>query len=149
MLALMRSLSDASYAYLPEGGPCPAIAMGDPILIDEAQRLPRSVRSSIFSTGLPLVLATHRNLERPLRRHGYTVVTEQIGDGNTPELVQELLNRRIEASRLQAGPVPAVSLEVAQRMVTRFKSDVRAIESHLYEQVQSQLVHDGEMRFID
>lgn len=149
MLALMRVLPEASYAYLPEDGPCPAIAIGDPILIDEAQRLSRSVRNSIFSTGLPLVLATHRNLERSLRRHGYTVVTEQIGNGNTPELVQELLNRRIEASRLQAGPVPSVSLEVAQRMVARFKSDVRAIESHLYEQVQSQVVHDGEMRFID
>ena len=145
MLALAHHIPGAFYAYLPEDGPCPAIATGNPILIDEAQRLPRRVRQSVFATGLPLVLATHRDLARPLRRHGYRVITEQVGDGNTPELIQRLLNRRIEASRLRAGPVPVVSLALARRMVMRFQSDIRSIESHLYEHVQSQVVQHGEM----
>lgn len=44
MLALMNRFPDASYVYLPENGPCPAIADGNPLLIDEAQRLPRTAR---------------------------------------------------------------------------------------------------------
>jgi hypothetical protein len=149
MLTLARQLAGASYVYLPEDGPCPAIAEGDPILIDEAQRLPRAAARLIFARGLPLVLATHRDLSRRLRRFGYAVSTERIGDGNTPELICELLNRRIEASRLGAGPVPLVSLTDARGLFRRFGSDIRGIEDYLYDRVQTQVVDDGQMRFID
>ncbi len=149
MLVLAREFPAASYVYLPEDGPCPAIAEGKPILIDEAQRLPRAAWREVFGTGLPLVLATHRDMSRRLRRFGYTVHTDRIGAGNTPELICQLLNRRINASRLQEGPLPVVSLDDARRLVQRFGSDVRAIESYLYERVQTQVVHHGEMRFVD
>ena len=43
MLALAQRFPESSYVYLPEDGPCPAIAEGNPLLIDEAQRLPRAV----------------------------------------------------------------------------------------------------------
>lgn len=103
----------------------------------------------ILATGLPLVLATHRDLRRMLRSFRYHVHTERIGEGNTAELLQRLLNRRIEASRLQDGPVPVVSLDAANRLVERFGSDIRGIEDFLYERVQTQVVRHGEMRFID
>jgi hypothetical protein len=149
MLALMNRFPDASYVYLPEDGPCPAIAEGNPLLIDEAQRLPKRACRSVFATGLPLVLATHRDLARMLRSFGYHVHTERIGEGNTAELVQRLLNRRIEASRLQDGPVPVVSMYAASRLVKLFGGDIRGIEHYLYERVQTQVVRHGEMRFID
>ena len=93
MLAIRKRLSEASYVYLPEDGPCPAIPAGCPLLIDEAQRLPRRLRRQIFATGLPLVLATHDDLERVLRRFGYSIRTIWIGSENTPELICRLLNR--------------------------------------------------------
>jgi len=155
MLALARWLADASYVYLPEDEPCPSIAFGRPLLIDEAQRLPKRVRKQVFATGLPLVLATHRDLARSLRRFGYTVTTQQIGNDNTPDLICELLNRRIQASCIDsAQAVPRLSLAVARGLFDRFGSDIRAIESYLYDVVQAQTsgspgCDHGQMRFND
>jgi hypothetical protein len=149
MLALHRKLPRSSYVYLPEDGPCPAIPAGDPLLIDEAQRLPRRACNQIFSTGLPLILATHHDLGGRLKRFRYAVRTIWIGPENTPQLVCRLLNRRIEASRRSPGPVPVVSLEDARRLVERFDSDVRAIEHFLYERLQTQVNEHGKVRFVD
>jgi hypothetical protein len=149
MLALLSKFPDASYVYLPEDGPCPAIPEGNPLLIDEAQRLPGKAVGQVFASGLPLVLATHVDMSRHLRRFDYGVHTERIGEGNTPELIRQLLNRRIEASRLREGPLPILSLGDARRLVQRFGSDVRRMEHYLYERVQTQVVHHGEMRFVD
>ena len=149
MLKLKMQFPEASYAYVPEDPPCPAIEVGSPVLIDEAQRLSRAARHCVFASGYPLVLATHQDLSRSLRKYGYTVHTEQIGEGNSPELVRQLLNRRIEASRLSDGPIPELSLEDAERLVGDFGSDIRGIENRLYERFQRQVETHGEMRFVD
>lgn len=149
LLALRAKLPQSSYVYLGEDQPCPAIPAGSPVMIDEAQRLAKAVQVSVFASGLPLVLATHADLSRPLRRFGYVIQTEQIGIGNDPELVQRLLNRRIEVSRLTDGPIPSVSLEDATKLVQRFGTNIRSIEHHLYDRVQLQVTHHGQMRFVD
>jgi hypothetical protein len=150
MLVLRETLADSAYVYLFENEPCPAIPSGRPLLIDEAQRLPRHVRRQVFASGLPLVLATHRDLRRPLVRSGYRVSTQEIGKTNDAALVHALANKRIEASRLTAhGAVPRLSMDDAHRLVNQFGSDIRAIESYLYEVVQTQVFSHGEMRFID
>ncbi|MFG0262411.1 MAG: hypothetical protein ACF788_08470 [Novipirellula sp. JB048] len=128
MLALLRHLPDACYVYLEEDLPCGAIAEGDPLLIDEAQRLPRKVMQQVFAVGLPLVLATHRDLTRALKKAGYRVTTYHLGDTNDARLVLEAANRRIEASRLAPGSVPNLSLPDANELVSRFGSDIRGIE---------------------
>jgi hypothetical protein len=108
-------------------------------LIDEAQRLPRGVRRRIFAAGLPLVLATHRDLSGPLRRAGYQVHTERIGRSADAPLVREIARRRIELCRLSPErAVPRLSDDDARWLVRRFKTDLRAIEGYLYERVQRQ-----------
>ncbi|NND97911.1 MAG: hypothetical protein HKN47_11345 [Pirellulaceae bacterium] len=162
MLVLHRELPDSSYVYLPQDEPCPTIAVGRPVLIDEAQRLPRRVRKQVFGSRLPLVLATHRDLTRPLRRAGYKVHTQEIGLANDSSLVCRLMNRRIEASRIDVNrAAPKLTIHDAETLVSRFGSDVRAMESYLYDVVQSQVFrthpkrrceaepNHGEMRFID
>ncbi|MFK8113435.1 MAG: hypothetical protein AB8B91_14620 [Rubripirellula sp.] len=149
MLSLADQLPESQYVYLPEDGPCPAIAAGSPLLIDEAQRLPKCVFPLVFSAGIPLVLGTHRDLSRHLKRFGYQVHTEHIGDENSATLLHRLLNRRIEAARLDAGRIPVVSPEDADWLVNRFGSDVRGVESYLYEKTQTQVVEHGQMRFVD
>ncbi|MGI9471560.1 MAG: hypothetical protein ACR2NZ_08520 [Rubripirellula sp.] len=149
MLAIHSQIPDSSYVYLPENQPCPAIPEGNPVMIDEAQRLPRFVRRRVFATGLPLVLATHNDLTRSLRRHGYQVHTQHIGEGNVPELVWQLVNRRIEASRLAPGPIPNATVEDARVLVQRFGTNVRSIEHYLYDRFQSQVTGNGELRFVD
>lgn len=149
MLVLAASLPDASYVYLPEDEPCPGIPEGSPLLIDEAQRLPRRVRRTVFDTGLPLVLATHTDLRRPLKRAGYQVHTEEIGGDNDANLIVEVMNRRIDSSRLDDGPVPRFTTSDAVELLRRFGSDVRGMEGYLYERVQAQVFSHGEMRFVD
>lgn len=147
MLKLRSSLPKSSYTYIPEHPPCPAIAIGNPILVDEAQRLSRSARRCVFRSNRPLVLATHKDLSKPLIKHGYSVHTEHIGEGNSPELVCQLLNRRIEASRLRSGAIPVISMEDAQSLVAKYGSDIRGIEGKLYLWFQNLLEGgiDGEM----
>jgi hypothetical protein len=149
LLALAAHLPESSYIYLPEDGPCPPIPAGRPLLIDEAQRLPRRVRRDILMTGLPLILATHRDLSQVLRRFGYTVHQESIDEGNTPDLLCRVLNRRIESARLSAAPLSLVSLEMARQLSAHFGTDIRAVESYLYDRVQLQVIQHGEMRFDD
>ena len=149
LLKLRDALDQATYVYLPEDQPCPPIAEGSPILIDEAQRLPRRARKAVFKSGLPLVLATHQDLSRPLRRAGYHVTTERIGLSLTPERLAEILNRRIDASRRDPGSAaPQINLRVCAELIRQFGTDVRGIEGYLYDIVQSQVNDHGEMRFI-
>lgn len=150
MLAIGKRFPSASYVYLPEDKPCPAIPAGEPLLIDEAQRMPWKVRRQIFASGATLVLATHKDLSTPLRRAGYTVTTDRIGLSLSVEQLTEILNRRIRASRRDDRlPVPKISNADAAELIRRFGTDVRSIESYLYDIVQSQVNQHGEMRFID
>ena len=63
-------------------------------------------------------------------------------------MVYQALNLRIEASRLHEGPIPGISLETVRQLVTRFGSNLRAIEGHLYEQAQTQVTQHGEVRLV-
>jgi hypothetical protein len=149
MLVLRQNLASSSYVYLPESGPVPPIPAGNPLLIDEAQRLTRKLRAQVFRSRLPLVLATHVDLSRPLHKWGYVVRTIRIESDNTPELICAALNRRIDASRLKSGDIPTLRLEDARKLAARFGSNLRAIEHFLYERIQNQVHRDGQMHFID
>ena len=150
MLAIGKQFPRASYVYLPEDQPCPTIPIGEPLLIDEAQRLPWRVRRKVFASGATLVLATHKDLSAAMRRFGYNVTTERIGLSLSARHLVEMLNRRIKASRRDLqSPTPLVGLDDAEELIRRFGTDVRGIESYLYDIVQSQVNHHGEMRFID
>lgn len=149
LLALRQRIPASAYVYLPEDAPCPPIPRGLPLLIDEAQRLPRRIRRPLLATGLPLVLATHRDLSGPLRRAGYRVYPQSIDAVPSPERVREIVRRRVDLCRLGPGPVPSLSRPEAEKLVRRFGSDLRSMEAFLYEQVQRQAHHHGQMRFID
>lgn len=136
---LQSRLHQSSYVYLPEDGPIPAFPAGDPLIIDEAQRLTRPVKRRVFATGIPLILGTHQSLARSLRRWGYQVESIRIGQQNTALLIQEVLNRRIEASRLREGKIPVVSSDDARHLFARFGSDVRSIEGYMYEKFQQRV----------
>jgi hypothetical protein len=145
MLCFHKHCPNSSYVYLPEDEPCPSIAEGNPVLVDEAQRLPRRVMKELFATGLPLILATHKDLRKPLEKSGYTVKTVAIGNGNRAEHIQKVLNRRIESSRLSDGQVPTISLNDAKQLHKRFGGDIRSIEHHLYEEYQGAAVNHAKM----
>src|SRR5207253_7046618 len=104
LLALQHALPGAVYVYLPEDGPGPPIPRTRPLVLDEAQRLGRWQRRRVFAQVGPLVLGSHEDHADELSRAGYRVITEHVAQSAHPQRLQQLLNRRIDASR--AGPRP-------------------------------------------
>ncbi len=98
--------------------------------------------AQIFSSGLPLVLATHCDLERVLRRFGYSVRTIWIGSENTARA--RFVDCSIAASkRRDWRPVRCrwFRCDKSTQLIERFGSNVRAIEHFLYERVQTQVIN--------
>ncbi|QDT61679.1 hypothetical protein SV7mr_42180 [Stieleria bergensis] len=150
LLAMWGQFPSAAYVYLPQWQPCPVIPEAPLLIIDEAQRLPFKVRRKLFSSGIPLLLATHRNLTPWLRYYGYRSVTQRVGATISADKIQAIFNRRIEASRrLPDQPVPHLSTHDAAMLIQRFGTNIRSMENYLYEIVQQQVNDHGQMRFID
>ena len=136
MLALSSRFSTSAYVYLPEDQPLPLIPQGNPLFIDEAQRLPWWKRSPAFRRRVPLVLGTHQDLRAPLERFGYHVETVQVASFTSPARVHRVLNRRIELARLGPGDLPEISAAMVATLMEEFGDDLRSMEDWLYEQFQ-------------
>jgi hypothetical protein len=136
LLAIMRHFPEAAYVHVGENERPPRIPLGQPLLIDEAQRLPRWRRQCVFRRPGSLVLGTHQDLKSELTGAGFEVETVEVGDRLNARRLRQMLNRRIDWARRGPGAVPQVTVETAQAMIGRFGDDVRAIEWHLYEQFQ-------------
>ncbi|MEZ6091864.1 MAG: hypothetical protein R3C05_28435 [Pirellulaceae bacterium] len=150
LLAIANQFPESAYVYLPEDGRHPKIPDGDPLLIDEAQRLPWLVRRRTFRRGVRLVLGTHVDLRGPLRRAGYRVWTYHVGQNLSGRQLAEMLNRRIEIARLDRGPIPTISIEEADALIEQHSNDIRAIEDTLFDRFRQQAGQfHGEMRFND
>lgn len=135
LLALKTLFPHAGYVHIPEGETRP-MPEGSPLLVDEAQRMTWKQRRTVFPNNTPLVLGTHRDFERSLRRAGRHVVTIPVKHSTSPQRLHEILNRRIAAFRRQAGPIPNVSRDTCDRLLNQFGPNIRAIVQQLYEQVQ-------------
>jgi hypothetical protein len=131
-----ESFLRAAYVYLPPSGPRPKIPRTRPLFIDEAQRLGWWERRQVFTAGGPLVLGSHEDLRPALERAGMRVVTVEVANGTTPERLVEIANRRVEASRLDAGPVPRIELPQAIELRRQHGCDIRRIEDDLYRHFQ-------------
>lgn len=136
LLALGRRLPEAVYVYLPEDGPQPRIPHSRPLLLDEAQRLSRWQRRRVFTQYGPLIIASHEDHTQELARAGYRVITEHVAKSSDPQRLQQLLNRRIEASSVGRGPLPWIDLARAAELHRHFGADIRQIERVLYDEFQ-------------
>ncbi|MDA8744457.1 hypothetical protein N9N28_07485 [Rubripirellula amarantea] len=143
LISLQSRLPESVYVYLAEDAPVPALPVAAPLIIDEAQRLNRAAMKCVFNSGVPLILGTHKDLSRRLRKHGYNVVTYAIGEQNTPSLIRRVLNRRIEDARFGEGEIPFISEADAEQLSRRFGTDIRAIEGYLYETWQRKIANFG------
>jgi len=50
----------------------------------------------------------------------------------TPERLLEIVNRRVEASRRDVGPLPRIDLPYAIELRRKYGCDIRRIEDDLY-----------------
>lgn len=137
LLALFRRFPEACYTWLPEEETVRIKADGEPVFVDEAQRLNRHQQKAIWGIPKRLILGTHRDFERSLRQAGRTVMTIAAERQTSPERVHDIMNSRIRMFRRSSEPVPEVSLNVAEQLCERYGSDIRAMLGCLYEHFQS------------
>jgi hypothetical protein len=150
LLAIAECCPHAAYVYLPPVGLRPDIPPGRPLLIDEAQRLPWRWRRRVWRRGGPLVLGTHVDLARSLRRFGYEVRTVDVAAELNPRLLRNVLNRRIELARLDERTTPRATDADARALISRFGNDVRTMERYLYDRIQRCAGgSDGQVRLVD
>jgi len=135
LLAIWRHFPQAVYVHVGEQER-PRIPHGQPLLIDEMQRLSRWHRRRVFRRRVPLAIGTHEDLSDELSRAGFEVQTVRPAATLDGKRLRQMLNRRVEWARRGAGPLPQVSLQTAQAMLDRFGDDLRAIEFYLYDLFQ-------------
>ncbi|MCC6508456.1 MAG: hypothetical protein IT423_05070 [Pirellulaceae bacterium] len=89
-----------TYIYFPDEGDQPPLPGTRPVLIDEAQRMSWLRRRQLLTGDGPLILGTHVDCSRWLTRGGFEVRTLDVSHMMPPQQLQEILNRRILASRI-------------------------------------------------
>jgi hypothetical protein len=136
LLAIERAIPGMAYVYLPEMKPRPAVPVCRPMIVDEAQRLSWWQLRSVLRHGGPLVFGTHTDLSKHIVRAGLCVQTVEVAAQVSATRLAQILNRRIDASRVASSPTPRITEAHAVRLQLAFGADVRAIEHHLYDQFQ-------------
>ena len=132
LLALAAQFAENAYVHIPEGQRVALPATGEPLFIDEAQRMTFMQRWQTFRSQRRLILGTHTNFEQTLRRSGRQVLTIAADQFTDASRVQNLLNARIEFTRREAGPIPKITQATAAELFRQFGSDIRSIEHSMY-----------------
>ncbi|MBI1374059.1 MAG: hypothetical protein GC159_15165 [Phycisphaera sp.] len=139
LLALHQHFTDAPYVYVAENEPTPTIpdvSSGGVLFVDEMQRVPRRTRRAVMRRGAALVIGTHRDHTRELRRAGYAIDTIRPAAMTTVDRLRRIVARRIDWARRAPGPTPGVSDATLRDLLRRHRDNVRAIEAELYERFQ-------------
>lgn len=136
LLSLSAYYGNSAYVYIAEGERGRIPETGEPLLIDEAQRLTTLQRIRLFRSPRTLVLGTHRDFTAHLKRSGRMVLSLAAERHTTPERILMILNTRIQSVRRSDGPTPSVSIDTVMRLYKQFGPDLRSIQHSLYEVFQ-------------
>ncbi len=137
LLAIAACFPEAAYVHIPEGEHRTIPEIGEPLLIDEAQRLTLWQRLWLFRSRRTLVLGTHRDFTSELKRAGRSVLTLDAARHTTPERIEQILNDRIRSVRRSSDSIPTVTTATANTLFGLYGSDLRRIQHHLYEMFQN------------
>ncbi len=138
LLALRRFLQHAPYVHVAEGDR-PTVPRRRPLLLDEAQRLPPTVRRRIFARRGSIAIGTHEDLTLELVRAGFEVRTVRPSHHLSVERLRQIFALRIEWARRGEGRLPTIGIREVRELMERFGSDVRSMEAQLYESFQTML----------
>lgn len=132
LLAIAQQFPRSCYVHIPEGQSGIVPAIGDPVLIDEAQRLGLVQRWKLFRSNRCLILGTHQDYAKTLARANRPVLTLAADRLTDAACVFRILNARIQSVRRTPGPVPAITEATSSHLFARFGPDLRRIEQSLY-----------------
>jgi hypothetical protein len=133
LLAIGLRFPGAPYIHIPEGERPRTFPPGEPLFLDEAQRVPSRARREIFRTRRSLVLGTHRDFRGELEGAGLRVVTIIPAAIQSAGRLATIFDRRIESARRGPGPLPGVSHATIDRLRVQHGPNVRAMEDELFE----------------
>lgn len=136
LLALAQHFSNSSYVHIPEGQRAIIPVTGEPLFIDEAQRMTLLQRWQTFRSDRRLILGTHTDFETPLRKARRPILTIAANQFTNELRVHTLLNARIHAVRRDDGPIPSITICTASKLFAQFGSDIRSIEYSMYDTFQ-------------
>jgi hypothetical protein len=137
LLSIATHFPDAAYVHIPEGESIAIPAVGEPLLIDEAQRLTLWQRLWLFRSRRTLVLGTHRNFTQHLKWAGRSVLTLDAARHTTPERIEKILNDRIKSVRRNSDSIPVVTSATAEKLFALYGNDLRSMQHHLYDVFQN------------
>ena len=137
LLSLASHFPAAVYMHIPEGEYVTIPTAGEPLLIDEAQRLTLWQRLWVFRSRRTLVLGTHCDFTQHLKWAGRSVLTLNAARHTTPERIEQILNDRIRSVRRNSGSIPVVTSATAQKLFALYGHDLRSIQHHLYDVFQN------------
>jgi hypothetical protein len=134
--AIRLSFPDLPFTYLGEGERFVRIPRAPVVFLDEVQRLHPLWRFFLFRRRASFALATHQDLRRELEGAGLQVQNVEVGVLDAQRL-GAIFEKRIEWARRGPGPVPTLPPPTLAALQAHFGTDLRAMESHLYDVFQS------------
>lgn len=136
LLALAGHFPGCAYVHIAEGHRGVIPVSGEPLLIDEAQRLTFDQRWLVMRSDRRLILGTHHDFENALSRARRPVLTLAADRLTEDARIFRILNARIQSARREAGPIPSITQDTASRLHAQFGSDLRSMEHSLYQVFQ-------------
>ena len=136
LLALAAHFAENAYVHIPEGQRAAIPETGEPLLIDEAQRMTLMQRWRTFRSDRRIILGTHTDFQSDLCRAGRSILTIAANQFTNESRVHTLLNARIRFAQRDEGPLPSITASTASNLFAQFGSDIRSIEHSLYDTFQ-------------
>jgi len=136
LLSLRGRLPNSGYVHIPEGQKA-ELPTGNPVMVDEAQRLTFWQRRRLFPSSVALVLGTHRDFHAELRRAGRYVKTIAVERGTTPERLRKLVDARIQWARRDDDDVPVVTEATITSLLHKYGPNIRGALHELYSLFQN------------
>lgn len=135
LLKLRAAFPSCGYVHIPEGERR-SVPAGDPVLVDEAQRLTRWQRRRLFREDRALVLGTHQDFHAELQKAGRQITTISACGQTSLNRLRQIVIDRIEFARRDLGPVPTVPDRTLKRLLQSEGGDIRSMLQILYDALQ-------------
>lgn len=135
LLAISERFHSSHYVRVPEEGRV-RIPIASLLIVDEIQRLSPWQRGLVFRRRVPLVIGTHRDFARQMKRAGRDVCSVVVGALTDVKRLTLIFEKRIEYARRNEGPVPQIPQSSVERLQLRYGNDIRSMEGHLYKLFQ-------------
>ena len=138
LIAIHSHFPDRPFIYLAEGERRIRFPSADSLFIDEAQRIPKWRRHLLFRRPCSMALATHDDLSAELTAAGYVVRTVDVDIGHSFDRLHAIFEHRISSVQRDINtPRPHITRAATEALCQRYGSNIRAMESHLYDVFQT------------